>query len=67
MAKLVCKVQEDRKVVTLDAEDGEELSVAMVSAWAGIQQSIALNEIAYRLMGIDNALNTVADAIDRSD
>lgn len=67
MAKLVCKVEHNRKVVRLDAEEGEELSIELVSAWAGIEQSIALNEIAYRLMGIENALNTVADAIDRSD
>ncbi|PXW67890.1 hypothetical protein C7451_12326 [Blastomonas natatoria] len=66
MPKFVCKVDEDGVRVVLDAVDGEEISAEMVAAWAAIRQSAGLNEIAYRLMGIDNALNTLADAVDRS-
>ncbi|MFZ5667168.1 hypothetical protein [Blastomonas sp. CACIA14H2] len=66
MPKFVCKVDADGIRIHLDAADGEEISAEMVNAWAALRQSNGLHEIAYRLMGIDNALNTLADAVERS-
>lgn len=53
----------DRAYVTLRAEEGEEISSELAATWAAIRTSYALEQIADNLIGIDNALMAIANAV----
>jgi hypothetical protein len=56
MAKFVYIASEERSIISLRAESGEEIPTDMVAAWAAILQARALEEIARNVIGLDNAL-----------
>lgn len=63
MAKFVISIDGGKFETALEGKNGEELSPEMVSAYAHMKVGWALGEIADRLVGIDNSLNAIADAI----
>lgn len=63
MAKFVISIEGGRFETELEGVDGEEISPEMVSAYAHMKVGWALGEIADRLVGIDNSLNAIADAL----
>lgn len=62
MAKFVYS-EGDRAYVTLEAAPGEEIPVEMAAAWAAIRTSYALEQIGDNLIGVDNAITAVANAM----
>ena len=64
MARFVFRKDEyGGKSVILDAEDGEELPVDMVLAYANLRQSWELEAIANNIIGLDNAVNGLGPAL----
>lgn len=63
MAKFVISIANGRFTTELEGVDGEEVSPDMVIAYSQMKIGWALGEIADRLVGIDNSLNAIADAL----
>lgn len=63
MAKFVISAGGATVETVLEGKDGEEVSPEMVSAYAQMKVGWALGEIADRLVGIDNSLNAIAEAL----
>ncbi|MFN3456483.1 MAG: hypothetical protein ACK4Z8_02760 [Novosphingobium sp.] len=64
MAKFVmAKADGGHKYIQLQAEIGEEIPTEMVLAYANLQQSYSLTEIADRIRGCDNSLFKIAQAL----
>lgn len=64
MAKLIMgKRQDGVPYIELVAEVGEEIPVDMALAYANIQQSYSLTEIADCIRGCDNSLYKISQAL----
>jgi len=63
MARFVYTNGQNFSGVSIEADDGEELPVDMVAAWAAMKQAYALSEIASNIIGLDNAISSVANEI----
>jgi len=63
MAKFVISIEDGQFRTVLAGQNGEEVSPEMVAAYAQLRVGWALSEIADRLVGIDNSLNAIADAL----
>ena len=63
MAKFVISIADGRFTTELEGENGEEISAEIVTAYSQMKIGWALGEIADRLVGIDNSLNAIADAL----
>lgn len=65
MAKFVVSMVDGKYTPFLEGKDGEEISADMVAAYAQMNMAWALGEIADRLVGLDNSLNAIADALEK--
>lgn len=64
MAKLVHYKDDVNQYVLLEAENGEEVSPEIVTAWATLSQSVALQTAAERLGDIADEIRAVAVNMD---
>ena len=62
MARFVYE-EGDYGYVTLEAKPGEEIPVEMAAAWAAIRHANALRYFGDQLLGLENALGSIAHAI----
>ncbi len=63
MAKFVYDERGDYPIIRLEAKQDEEIPVEMVAAWAAMRQAWALDQLGDNLIGLDNAINSIAHAI----
>ncbi|MBC9033924.1 hypothetical protein IAG41_16155 [Sphingomonas sp. JC676] len=63
MARFVAVHTDGITRATLQAGDGEELTPEQVAAYAALKQAWALEDIANKLVGIDNALMAISSAV----
>ncbi len=65
MAKFVVSFVDGKYETFLEGKDGDEISAEMAAAYAQMKIGWALGEIADRLVGLDNSLNAIAEALEK--